>query len=377
VTPYSPTGLQLLLLHAAVGTGEPARDAWERAKTAAAEPRLLDAASYRLLPQLYRNLLDLGVTSPVLGTLKGIYRHSWYSNQRLFHESGDLLRQLHDAGIETLVLKGAALSILHYRDAGSRPMEDFDVLVRRRDAARTAALLEGSGWKQVNTSWPLETAFRIVSSVGFRHSGGSEVDLHWNPLYEVVPEDEFWRNAVPLEIGGVSTLALDPTNQLMHVCVHGLSWFPAPLRWISDAVVVAGAQNPGVDWERLADQAERWQLSARMETALVLLRESFDVPVPDSALERLRRARRPLSEQLGHRVLTRPPAHFALPAVFWDRYRRMRKVGESGYEWPGPPLTRFPRYVFHSLRAPSRREALLKAIGGALPGTRPEERDAA
>jgi hypothetical protein len=374
-SPYHPDELQSLLLHAALSGDEYADEAWARAKHVAQTPQLLDHASYRLLPQLYRNLLDAGVAEPQLAKLKGIYRHSWYSNQRLFHQSADLLRELHDAGIETLVLKGAALSILHYRDAGSRPMEDFDVLVHRSDAARTAALLEAAGWQQVNTAWPTETMFRVVSSVGFKHARGSEVDLHWNPLYEVVPEDPFWQHAVPLEIGGVSTLALDPTDQLMHVCVHGLSWFPAPLRWISDAVVVARSQDPGVDWERLAEQATRWHLSARMETALELLQKSFGVPVPDATLERLRRSRRPLSERIGHRVLTRPPEHFVLPAVFWDRYCRMRNVRESGYEWRGLPLTRFPRYAFHSLRAPSRREALLKAAGGSLPGTHPPEVD--
>jgi hypothetical protein len=375
-TPYHPDELQSLLLHATLARAEVARDAWARAKHVADTPQLLDHASYRLLPQLYRNLLDAGVAEPELAKLKGIYRHSWYQNQRLFHQSADLLRVLHDAGIETLVLKGAALSILHYRDSGSRPMEDFDVLVHRRDAPRAAALLETAGWVQLNTAWPPETMFRVVSSVGFRNDRGTEFDLHWNPLYEVVPEAPIWDHAVPLEIGGVSTLALDPTDQLMHVCVHGLSWFPAPLRWISDAVVTSRAQDPGIDWDRLADQAARWQLSARMETALELLRDSFDVPVPESTLERLRASRRPLSERIGHRVLTRPPEHFALPAVFWDRYCRMRNVGESGYEWRGLPLTRFPRYAFHSLRAPSSREAVLKAIGGSLPGTRPAEIDA-
>ena len=364
--------MQTLLLRAALGDGDTAREAWSRAKHATETPQLLDHASYRLLPQLYRNLLDAGVDEPALAQLKGIYRHSWYQNQRLFHRSADLLRELHEAGIETLVLKGAALSVVHYRDAGSRPMEDFDVLVHRRDAARTAALLEASGWEQQNVAWQPETMFRVVSSVGFRHESGSEIDLHWNPLYEVVPEEPIWRHAVSMEIGGVATKALDPTDQLMHVCVHGLSWFPAPLRWISDGVVVARSADPPVDWDRLAEQAEQWQLSARMETALELLHDEFGVAVPAATMERLRTSRRPLSERLGHRVLTRPPEHFALPAVFWDRYSRMRSVREEGYDWGGLPLTRFPRYAFHSLRAPNKREAVLKAIGGSLPGTRPE-----
>jgi len=104
-----------------------------------------------------------------------------------------------------------------------------------------------------------------------------------------------------------------------------------------------------------------------METALTFLGERFGVAVPEAALTRLRDARRPLSERIAHRVLVRPPAHGALAAVFWDRYHRMRTVGDGGDELPGMPLTRFPRYMVDSLGPGGAREVLRKAIGGSLP----------
>ena len=40
-----------------------------------------------------------------------------------------VLGELRRRGIEPMLLKGAALTLLHYRDSGLRPMEDVDILV--------------------------------------------------------------------------------------------------------------------------------------------------------------------------------------------------------------------------------------------------------
>ena len=85
--------------------------------------------SFRLLPLLYINLQKQGVDDPVMGKLKGIYRQAWSKNQTLFHEMAGVIAHLQDAGIKTMLLKGASLSLLYYKNNGARPMADIDVLV--------------------------------------------------------------------------------------------------------------------------------------------------------------------------------------------------------------------------------------------------------
>src|SRR5438445_136412 len=108
--------------------GPRAREAWGQWK-AGADLDHLDAGSYRLLPQLYQNLHRHGVDEPVLALFRGVYLRTWYENQLRLHQIAGLLRSFRDARIDTIVLKGAALTVLYYKDNGLRPMHDIDLLV--------------------------------------------------------------------------------------------------------------------------------------------------------------------------------------------------------------------------------------------------------
>src|SRR5215470_12661875 len=129
-----PTPRQELLLKAALLEGEAAVEAWEswRANT---DIHRLDQGSYRMLPLLYRNLQKHEIKDPVMEKLKGVYRHTWYKNQILFSRMAAILRSFQEAGIDVMVLKGTALVLLHYKDYGLRPMNDFDVLVRLKQSS--------------------------------------------------------------------------------------------------------------------------------------------------------------------------------------------------------------------------------------------------
>jgi hypothetical protein len=322
-SPHAPSEDERLLLRAALLDGDDAVEAWERTKHVADDVRRVDRATYRLLPLLYRNLERLGVDDPLMGTLKGVYRHSWYCNQRLFHEAAEAIRALEAGGVETMVIKGAALSVLHYRDPGARPMEDLDVVVRNSSALDAMRVLEEAGWHSEHPS-PIALRMRVEHSTELADTNGREADLHWYPLFVLVPELGFWERSVPVSIGEEPTRALCATDELFCTIVHGLGWYPAPIGWISDSVTIARSD---IDWDALAGRAERWSLTARLHTGLALLAKDFAVPVPPSVLERLSAAPKPLPERAAHRALLRGQQR-GLPVVLhWDRYNRMRPLG--------------------------------------------------
>jgi len=220
-----PTWQQELLLRAALLQGKNSIEAWEKWKSST-DINQLDLGSHRLLPQLYRNLHVQGVKDRLLEKFKGIYRRTWCDNQLLFHEVSALLRSLGDAGIETIVLKGAALALLHYRDCGLRPMNDFDVMVHVEQRSAAIDLLRKLGWTPIPRSpeGVTETYLSVVNSHGFTHIAGRECDLHWHLFPEccqVDADNDFWEQAVPFEIHDVLSRSLAPTDQLLHVCVHG------------------------------------------------------------------------------------------------------------------------------------------------------------
>jgi hypothetical protein len=344
-----PTPTQLLLLRAALLSGKASLDAWRRWK-ARVHVDTLDRGSTRLLPLLYQNLAAQGVSDPQIARFKGVYRHTWYNNRLLFHNATPVLRAFHEAGIRTMALKGVALVPLYYRDFGVRPMNDFDLLVPTNQARKAIELLVSMGWTP-NVDHP-ERLIPVRHGVGFVDAKGRALDLHWHVLQECCQPNadaDFWACSVPVTIGDVPTLALNPTDQLLHVCVHGLVWNAvAPLRWVADAVVILGAAHADIDWQRLVAQARKRRLVLPVRHALNYLRKALGATIPRETLSAL--AKEPVSrrERLEYRAMTRPPGILGELPLYWHRYLRL-----SGAPTFGHALLGFPRYLQHTWRVAS------------------------
>src|SRR4051794_37402336 len=172
-----PTHDQELLLRAALLQGEPALEFWNEWRRKV-DLDVIDYGSHRMIPQLYRNLQRLGVKDPLMDRLKGVYRYYLYKNEILMHRVAALLAAFEEAGITTLVLKGAALIPLYYRETGVRPMLDADVLVHAQQAQQAMELLAKLRWKPVRYRQP-RMRIPIIHSTPFEDDGGRQVDLHW------------------------------------------------------------------------------------------------------------------------------------------------------------------------------------------------------
>src|SRR5439155_532119 len=170
-----------------------------------------------------------------------------------------------EAGLQTMVLKGAALSTLYYRDTGARPMLDFDVLVHTGEATTALDVLERAGWR-------LTAGLSRRQLLASRHSmalvapDGLSVDLHWRALDQPARDDDFWDGAERLG--------------------HRAAW---------------GRRS------RTAFAAETWDRYRRLRTA------EHDSPVPDGFLSFL-------ADYLGHASRGRMLAHAARRAL--SRTRR-------------------------------------------------------
>jgi hypothetical protein len=320
-----PNALESLLIRAAVLEGDAGRAAWSKWRRRG-DLDAVDLASHRLLPQLYRNLVTLGVEDSLLGRLKGVYRYHWYANQLLLRRGGETIAALEAAGIRTLVLKGAALGALHYGDRGARPMNDLDILVPRDAAPEAMRVLRANGF--IPEVEPPEAMLGIRHSENFEDEDGRSVDLHWYALAQPANDDDFWAAAVPVEVGGVPTLALCPADELLYACVHGLCLNPvSPIRWVADALIVIRSAEGRLDWSRLVERGVARRLTVTLGAALEYLRNEFAAPVPVETLAALRSAPSSRVERWAHRaLLTPPPNAFRALVIWYDRYRRMRAI---------------------------------------------------
>jgi hypothetical protein len=337
-----PDERQQALLVAAVLEGEAARAAWSRWRAQSVLDEI-DDASYRLLPQVYRNLVSLGEEDPWLGRLRGIYRYHWYRNQLLARTAAGALVPLEQAGIPTLVLKGAALARLHYGSIGARPMQDVDILVPRPRATEAMRALRAAGFTDEEAS--PDSRLDVLHGAGFNAPDGAGVDLHWHALSQPArDDDDLWARSVPLELGGAATRALGPADQLVHVCVHGSIWNAlAPIRWVADSLMVLRSSGDHVDWDGLVASARGRGCTLTLAAALDYLRTGLGAPVPERVVTELSRSPTSRVERCAYRVAHRPaPSVGRSATLIFDRYVRLRALGEL------PPGTSFVRFLARS-----------------------------
>ena len=337
-------------MRAALLQGNEATDAWYEWKSSVDVDRL-DPGSLRLLPLLYWNLRTHGVKDPLMSRFKGVYRLTWYENQMLFHNMSTLLHSFHNAGIQTMTLKGAALTLLHYRDYGLRPMDDFDVLVQTEQASAAINLLSRLGWTpELRPPEAFtETYVSVTKAYHFADPAGRVLDLHWHVLPECChasADDDFWDGAVLTKIHDVPTHALNPTDQLLHACVHGAKWSPVPpIRWAADAMMIMRTSQSEIDWNRLIKQAQERRLILPLRDTLSYLRDVFDAPIPPAVLQSMQDM--PVSEvERGEYKARTRSAELVGPLLgLWLHYLHYsRLVSDASLQHK---LIGFPRFLQH------------------------------
>jgi hypothetical protein len=332
LVPYrGATWQQEQLLKAVLLEGPASLAAWEQWRTHV-DPEQLDYGSHRLLPLLYSTLQRQGISDPQLGRFKGVYRRSWYDNMLRFNAATAVLRAFQDAGIKTMLLKGAALALGYYRDPGLRPMDDFDILVPTPQGPAAVDVLKTLGWAPcVEFAAGTEAeALAAGHAYPFKDAAGRQVDLHWHVFYQRLSpsaDEALWTRALPMMFHGVPTHTLNPADQLLHVCVHGtqmLCWWRnderANLRWIADAMMIFRQAPEEIDWNRLLTLAQRLHYVLPLREALGYLCDVFDAPVPPDVMRRVGRVPVSLGERIAEQARSRPPKHWGPWVALGWRY---------------------------------------------------------
>jgi hypothetical protein len=201
----------------------------------------------------------------------------------------ELAGSFEEAGVELVALKGPVLAHLAYPDPTWRSYGDLDLLVRTEEWPAACAVLEAEGFVRDLPEPRRGFSARFGKAASFSGPGGLSVDLHRTLALGpfglwLSPEDLFGRTA-SFRLGGRSILRLDDTALLAHAAAHAvLGWTPPLLLPLRDVVQVTEARS--VDWERLEADAERWRLTAVVQSAMRTARDVLGAQIPPEA-ERL------------------------------------------------------------------------------------------
>jgi len=197
--------------------------------------------------------------------------------------------------------------------------------VPEAEAARADAWLRAAGWRSTNPAFQAHAHIPVQHSTEYA-AQGQKLDLHWHVLADCLysgADAPFWEAAIPLDLAGTAALALCPTDQLIHVCAHGLRWNPTPpVRWAADAMQVLLSAGSQVDWARLARLAERLRLSLPMSEALGYLRTELEAPIPAEVLTALDSIPVTEAERRYHKLKTSRPGWLGGLPLAWHLYHQ-------------------------------------------------------
>ena len=211
-------------------------------------------------------------------------------------------------------------------------MLDADVLVHAHQAEQAMELLTRLRWKPVRYTQP-QTRIPILHSTPFEDDAGRQLDLHWHLFWECFnanDDDEYWANAVPIKIGAAQTLALSPTDQLLHTCWHGARWNEVPpIRWIADAMSIMGESAEEIDWTSLSKKAQKHRIVMPVKDSLEYLKKTFDAPVPDTLLKSLADIRISKIERESYEVTLNPMAPPTTTKILRQLYYDYRWLSSS------------------------------------------------
>ncbi len=240
-------------------------------------PALAEAQG--MAPLFYAHLKAAGIQAPpaVRRQLQGLYLRHRHANQVRLRVLREILVAFEAAGIQALVLKGAALVHLVYAEPALRPMSDLDLLVSRADVRRAQALLAELGFDAPLPPGPA-LPHRHLPVASLQTEGLLvQVEVHYklsSDYFDHLISRARWRLARrwardqgagmtaaprPLALAGQTAHTLSCEDMLGHLCQHLAShvnaWESGRLIWMADVVSLAERFAPEIDWELVRRQS--------------------------------------------------------------------------------------------------------------------------
>ncbi len=227
-----------------------------------------------LYQRLKRLKEKIDIPSDVIERLHPIYMHCAARNVKFYHELQKVLQSLENSGVPFILLKGAYLNEIVYKDIGLRGMEDADILFKKEDLKKGQECLLKAGYLTNNNCL--------------------SIDVHWYlEQYIDIDMKKVWDMARPAVIAGVNALTLSPEHLIVHLCMH-LSFHHqfqfAALRSFCDIREIIDYFHSDIDWEGVISCSEEWGVRNGVYLTLLLAKELTGAQIPQNVLEDLKPA---------------------------------------------------------------------------------------
>lgn len=248
-----------------------------------------------IAPVLYKNLKNNPknnfIPRKCFSKLENAYYYSFQYNTKLYTSLSEVLKSFTNAGINAIILKGAALAETVYMDIGLRLMSDIDILISNSDIDRALNLMDVLSYKKINQIH--ESGYiNEFSEAGHHHlpqlvKNNVCVELHThivrqNGNYSINIVD-FWQTAKTVMLAGEKVLVFSPEYQLLHLCLHLSNHFKygtIRLIWFYDIARLVSLHSEQINWEYFNKICKRYAVTGIVFHVLQLTDKYIGIDVP-------------------------------------------------------------------------------------------------
>jgi len=243
-----------------------------------------------LYDRLHSITEPLPLPQPVMEQLHTYYLSAAVKNAVVLHHAGKILRNLHDNGIDVIVLKGLYLVESIYESIGLRTFVDLDIMVRKADIPDSLKIMQNLGYSVSTYFDPTFILPDIKHIPPLFAEKMPIVEIHWGILEEDEPFtidlDGLWQRAVPVNSAGESVFALSIEDTLLHLCLHFTYQhrLRAGIKFLYDIAYLIDARGHEIDWQKVLEISGSWGANRVMWMAFKLLERITGTQVPQSVI---------------------------------------------------------------------------------------------
>lgn len=215
----------------------------------------------------------------------------------------EVLAAFEQDGIPCIVLKGIVLAECVYPNIALRGMSDIDILIKKADLLRADDLLSSLGYtpRDSTAEKAIQNPAGYLASLDYRKSAPSALGLHvhWHPVNTSVPATMFasqvdlnrlWDRAMVAGVADRRVLTLCPEHLIIYLCEHALRVGHSfdRLILVCDIFYAVRAFERNLDWDFLAGESRRFNLSRFVYHGLSIVRHHTSLDIPESCLAGLK-----------------------------------------------------------------------------------------
>jgi hypothetical protein len=252
------------------------------------------------------------IPSFVFEELKKIYYLNATKNSLIFEELEKVLDTFRKAGIQVIVLKGAALAEKIYGNLALRPMTDIDLLAKKEDLFSLDDQMKILGYRPSDISInDIDFSSTYLTTLDYRSlsPNSTSFHVHWHFVNSTIPNESYinkikiediWRDAEKTKIADVETMVMAPHHLLIHLSEHALrvTHSLSKFSFFCDIDEVVNSYKERLDWDQLVMGSLKFKLNRMVYLSLYFTAKFLETKIPENVLLKLR----PEHFSLGERI---------------------------------------------------------------------------